>query len=301
MTKELSVANFLIRVGKFAKAAKSVRSKVAERFEIVSVLAVVLLFTSTVVVLSPVPGRAEQEKESEATVEGFSLFRYGDELTWKLTGKKAGEGDGDLVVQDFELLVRRSGSREGKPLYEFSGEEIRLNSASGDDLASIPEEVEIEIKDELRGVAESARYDFSTGKVSGNDLKLTGTGEWDETSLRGKSFEYGYKSGELKITKGFQVTIPESADGRAEISGNRLTWTPGGEIYTEGNVVARTDSGWKLSAGTMRWNPDEESLECFGPVVAVKGDTRVQGEYMTYDGKEEKIRVDKAKMIVKGQ
>ncbi|MBS3765224.1 hypothetical protein KGY71_01760 [Candidatus Bipolaricaulota bacterium] len=301
MTKETSALGFLGRGASYAMIPKLFRRRGAEYLEIASTLALTLLIVSIILVLSPVPARAEGEKGSGATVEGFSLFRYEDDLAWKLTGRKANENERDLAVHDFELLVRRSGSQEGETLYMFSGEEIRLNSRDGTGSAVIPGKVKLEIQDEFRGKAESARYDFSTGKVSGTELKLTATGDGAETSLMGKSFEYGYKSEELKITEGFQVVIASSGDGATEISGEELTWTPGVEIHTDGNVVARTASGWKLSAETMSWNPEGGSLECSGSAVGVKGDIRIQGENMTYDRKEEKLRVNKARMVVKGK
>ncbi|MEF8917615.1 MAG: hypothetical protein V5A77_08040 [Candidatus Bipolaricaulota bacterium] len=299
MTKSTSPVDFLDRAGKSSTVPKFAR-RMVRRLEIVPAFVVILLIAPLAFIPSPIRAHAKPQEESQERVEGFSLVRYEEELTWKLTGEKAGKGNGDLVVSNFELLVRRAGAGVEKSLYEFSGKELRLNSEAGAELATIPEEVKIKIQDEFRGEAESARYDFSSGKVSGTELKLTRTGAGEEISLNGKSFEYSYKSEELSLIGGFRATVSGYGERWIEISGDQLTRSRDEVIFTRGNVVARTEGGWKLSGETMRWNPEKKNLECFGTAEAVKGDTKVQGESLTYSGKEEKLRVNGAILVVKG-
>ena len=296
MNKEADYANFPSRKDNKISKLRCIGQETLATLNPATGLAVVLTLVATVLMISPVNGRSAEDGGSGSTVENFSLFRYEEDVTWELSGEKAQEADQSLIVRDFELVVRKKGADRDTYLYEFSGREIRLKSGGKVQTAVIPGKVEIDIENELSGTAGSARYDFSTGKVSGRELNLTGTG--NGVTLEGTSFEYGYSAKMLVIAEGFRVTIDNSGDGRTEISGNRLTWTRGVEISTKGDLMASTGSGWKLSATRMVLDTETDVLACSGPVNAVKGDTRVKGEFLTYDRKDKEINVRNARMAV---
>ncbi|MFB6290621.1 MAG: hypothetical protein ABEJ25_02695 [Candidatus Bipolaricaulia bacterium] len=299
MNYERTYTRPLPPIGKPKAELSYARRWVSESSKIIPIIIIPLLFASVITIISPV--RAfPQQGEPGATVEGFTLFRYDEDLTWKLSGKKADERGESLIVHEFELVIRRAGSEGGDTVYELSGEKIRLNAGDKKEIGVIPGEVKVNIENELRGRAGSASYDFRTGMVSGSELNLTGAGKGDNISLKGASFEYRYGKDKLLLTGGFRVTIKEAGNGRTEISGDRLTWIRGEKIFTKGAVSASTDSGWTITAEEMVWDPDGEVLECSGNVVATREDTRVQGQSLTYDVEGNKLSVVEAKMVVKG-
>jgi len=303
MKEEASYENLLSRGGEFPMSEKYTGRKI---FGILKAAAVLLVLMASVTAVSsllpPVTG-ADPSEDSEATVEGFSLFRYGDELTWKLSGERASENDEKLIVRDFKLVVRNSGNRTDEPLYEFSGEEIRVKPPEGSEtgeIGVIPGEVDMEIEN-LAGSASGARYDFWTGKISGSNLNINGNVEGNDISMDGNKFEYYYTEERLEITGGFRLTIESSGAEVTEISGEGLTWARGEDITAENEVRVRTDAGWKISADEISWNPEEEILACSGSVLAVKDDRRVRGESLTYDRRGEQLTVKSGKMVIKGE
>ena len=296
MNKEAGYANFPSRKDSKISKLRCIGQETLTALNPATGLAVVLTLVATVLIFSPFNTRSAEEGGPGSTVENFSLFRYEEDVTWKLSGEKAQEADQSLIVRDFELVIREKGADTNTYLYKFSGKEIRLKSDGKVQAAIIPGKVEIDIENELSGAAGSAKYDFSTGKVSGRELNLTDAGKG--VTLEGTSFEYGYRGKMLVIAEGFRVTIDGSRDGRTEISGDRLTWNRGAEISTEGDLMASTESGWKLSATSMVLDTETDVLVCSGPVNAVKGDTRVKGEFLTYDRKDREINVRNARMAV---
>jgi|GEM_PF-3128732 len=260
-----------------------------------------LILFSAILLFSTVLASSEEIEDQRSTVEGFSLFRYDEDLAWKLSGNKANRGEENLVVQGFDLIVKRSDTQEEKILYDFSGGEIRLKSGEKSEVAVIPEEFELTIEGEITGTAGSARYDFTTGVISGNKLNIARTGKGDGITLAGENFEYDYRRKELSVTGGFRATIDNAGNQQTELSGDRLTWIQNEEIYTKGNVVARTSSGWKLTSEEMRWNPGKETLTCSGPVVAVRDEARVRGESMTYYRGGSRIIFRKGEMTLRGK
>lgn len=256
----------------------------------------VLLIVLPIVLLTSV-ALAGNNDEAGTNIEGFSLFRYEKNLKWKLSGEEASKGKKDLVVRDFNLVIKKGEPENDDILYEFSGKEIRLQSGERE-RAWIPGAVEIRIGNKFRGTAGQARYDFSTGKITGRNLNLVWIDQKDGLSLEGKRFEYSHGREVLLITGGFQFTARNPDGTGTEISGGKLTWNLEKEIRMEENVVSKTDSGWELSAREMVLNPDTDTLECSGRVVAVKDEVRVQGESIVYNGSQDEISVKSGRLVL---
>ena len=256
------------------------------------ILAVVLL------VHTSSPG-AQSEIDQEPVLEGFSLFRYDDDLSWKLSGKEAGRRDGFLSVREFEFVVSRSGSESDESVYSLSGENIRLKSNGGEKVAIIPEELEIDITQKLSGTAGKARYDFPAARVTGEDIDLVQVDGENRTSLTGKNFRYSYNDKALIVTGGVRVAITRPKRKLLEISGGRLAWEKDGDITMTGELTASTDSGWRVTAARMSWNADQGNLVCSGSVLAIKDRVRIEGESLTYAGVSEEVSLEGAEMTIK--
>ncbi len=301
MSKEPSNVDYLARSDNSKKETKFDRKELAEILKIVVTCTVFLIIVSATPLFSPLVAGAKGDEEPKASLEGFSLLRYETDLSWKLSGKKASKDDELLLVREFELTVRKKDSGTEEPIYKFSGEKIRLRYDDKENVAVIPEKVEIVIENELEGTARGVKFDFSTGKVSGDELNLTQTGTENGISLEGAGFEYDYESNKLVLTEAFRIEIDTTNGKRLEITGDQLTWIRGDQLHAEGDVLAKTNSGWELTAGEMSWDPSRGILKCSGPVLAVKGVVRVEGKALTYSRDNEEIDVRGATMVMKGK
>ena len=265
----------------------------------IGALAGLLVILAIVLLVNPPSACAQSEIEQEPVIEGFSLFRYEDDLSWRLSGKEAGRKDSYLWVKEFEFVVSQSGSGDAESLYSLSGKKIGLRSNGGQKVAIIPGKLEIDIPQGLSGTAGNARYDFSTGGVTGGDIDLVQMDGENKTSLKGRNFQYSYNDKTLIITGGFRAAIVNSERELLEISGGRLTWKKDGNITMTGELTASTDSGWRLSASRMSWRVGGENLVCLGSVVAVKDRVRIEGDSLTYDGTSKEVMIKNAKMTRK--
>ena len=240
---------------------------------------------------------AGNKGDTETSIEGFTLYRYEEDLKWKLSGKKASKGNKNLIVKDFNLVIKKNESENYTTLCEFSGQEIRLQSGEKE-RAWIPGGVKISIREKVKGTAEKVSYYFSTGEVRGRKIRMVRGDQNNMLSVEGTRFEYIHSSEMLFITRGFHITAHDSKGPDTEISGGKLTWNLEKEIRMEENVVSKTDGGWELSAKEMVLNPDTDTLECSGKAVAVKDELRVQGESIIFNGSDEEVSVKSGKLVL---
>ncbi len=241
------------------------------------------------------------EEEGGTEVEGFTLYRYGEsgneELIWELSGGRGTEDDGDLLVDKFTLTIKTSGEEE-TTVYEISGEKIRIGENPNGRTGSTLGEVDIRIGGEIEGEAEDVKYDFQTGEIEGKKLQMTVTRDGADLELGGSEFSYTYEPERLTVQGGFSVSIFWTGEGPTRISGEELTWAPGQELETSGDLTATLDSGWDLTAEKMTWKPKEGLFTASGGAKAVKGESTLTGKSLEYDIEKEEITVQAAKLTV---
>ena len=300
MNNETHEVKVLPRVGTIGVMEKAYRSN-NNYYPGLTVTLAGLLFIAVVCLLAnPVGVNAQSESNSEPVIEGFNLFRYDDDLSWELSGETAGREDGYLSVLGFEFVVKQSDGNGTELLYALSGEEIRLKSNGDMKVAIIPGELEIDIKDGLSGTAGNARYNFTTGEVTGGDIELVRTDGDEKTSLAGENFRYSYDNKSLIVTGGFRAEIVSSERELIEVSGGRITLAEDGDIIMTGELTASTDSGWWLTATRMLRSSDGAGLVCSGSVTAKKDQVRIEGESLTYSETGEKVEIKDARMTIAG-
>ncbi|MCF7876414.1 hypothetical protein K9M06_05095 [Candidatus Bipolaricaulota bacterium] len=245
-----------------------------------------------------VPSRTVQA-EDEATLEGFKIFRYSEgekeNLSWKLSGKRAEREGSVLLVREFELSIFKPDSR-GTALYELSGRTIRLIEEEDEEIAVMNGEVEIEIEDELNLIAGEVRYNFADREISGAELNFTRTWGEKRFSFGGSSFRYDSTDEALVITEGFEVDVSGPGSEKSRLTGGKLIWNRGKDIKMSGDFSASFSSGWKLTAREVEWKPRQLLLTAGSSAKLKNNETTITGQKLTYDGEKEKISVSQGKM-----
>ncbi len=273
-----------------------------EGFQFVGiVLALLLVITFSGVLGYEVIQGAE---EPGTTIEDFTLYSYGKNedgnVTWRLTGKRAEQRNGELIVQSFQLLF---GSSQGNEIKNeeapsrLAGETLTLRKNDGKRVASMPGEIKIKTGERTDGTARTVRYTFGDNLVTGREIRLKRTGEDGTLNIEGNEFSYRPKNGELKITNGFGIVSRGPEQQETAISGQELEWTSGERIRMRGEVSATLGSGWKLRAAKMVWNPDDGLLETSGSARATRGETEILGSEISYDDEGDKISVVEGEMV----
>lgn|GEM_PF-2073842 len=273
-----------------------------EEFQFVGILLALLLVITFSGVLGYEVIRGTEEPGT--TIEDFTLYSYGKNedgnVTWRLTGKRAEQRNGELIVQSFQLLFGNSQGNEIKneeAPSRLAGETLTLRKNDGKRVASMPGKIKIKTGERTDGTARTVRYNFGDNLVIGREIKLKRTSEDGTLNIEGNEFSYRPKNRELKITNGFEIVSRGPEQQETAISGQELEWTSGERIRMQGEVSATLGSDWKLEAAKMIWDPDQGLLETSGSARASRGETEIRGSEINYDEESEEISVVEGEMV----